>query len=76
MNNLKFPKQFMWGGATAANQLEGAYHEDGKGLSIADVLPQGKDRFAIVNQPDFDWTIDESKYRYPNHLGIRPLPPF
>ena len=70
MNNLKFPKQFMWGGATAANQLEGAYHEDGKGLSIADVLPQGKDRFAIVNQPDFDWTIDESKYRYPNHLGI------
>ena len=70
MTNLKFPKQFMWGGATAANQLEGAYHEDGKGLSIADVLPQGKDRFAIVNQPDFDWTIDESKYRYPNHLGI------
>ncbi len=30
MTNLKFPKQFMWGGATAANQLEGAYHEDGK----------------------------------------------
>lgn len=29
--------EFMWGGATAANQCEGAYLEDGKGLSIADV---------------------------------------
>ena len=28
----KFPKNFMWGGATAANQLEGAYKEGGKGL--------------------------------------------
>lgn len=28
---------FLWGGATAANQYEGAYNEDGKGLSIADV---------------------------------------
>lgn len=28
-----FPDNFLWGGATAANQLEGAYLEDGKGLS-------------------------------------------
>lgn len=27
-----FPKNFLWGGATAANQCEGAYLEDGKGL--------------------------------------------
>ena len=67
MTYLNFPKNFLWGGATAANQLEGAYQEDGKGLSIADVLPQGKDRFTIVNRPDFNWTIDKSKYRYPNH---------
>lgn len=32
-----FPKGFLWGGALAANQLEGAYLEDGKGLSVADV---------------------------------------
>ena len=32
-----FPKNFMWGGATAANQMEGAYLEDGKGLSIQDL---------------------------------------
>lgn len=36
-----FPKNFLWGGAVAANQLEGAYNEDGKGLSIQDVLPHG-----------------------------------
>jgi 6-phospho-beta-glucosidase len=27
-----FPDDFLWGGATAANQVEGAYLEDGKGL--------------------------------------------
>lgn len=36
-----FPKDFLWGGAVAANQCEGAYAEDGKGLSIQDVLPKG-----------------------------------
>lgn len=38
---MSFPKNFLWGGATAANQCEGAYDEDGKGLSIQDVLPHG-----------------------------------
>lgn len=32
-----FPSDFLWGGALAANQMEGAYLEDGKGLSVADV---------------------------------------
>lgn len=36
-----FPKNFLWGGAVAANQLEGAYNEDGKGLSVQDVMPHG-----------------------------------
>lgn len=36
-----FPDNFLWGGAVAANQCEGAYNEDGKGLSIQDVLPHG-----------------------------------
>ena len=36
-----FPKGFLRGGAVAANQCEGAYQEDGKGLSIQDVLPRG-----------------------------------
>ena len=37
----KFPKNFLWGGATAANQYEGAYNIDGKGLSVQDVTPKG-----------------------------------
>ena len=36
-----FPDGFLWGGATAANQIEGAYDQDGKGLSIQDVMPRG-----------------------------------
>ncbi len=36
-----FPDGFLWGGATAANQIEGAHDEGGKGLSIQDVMPKG-----------------------------------
>lgn len=39
--NSVFKQGFLWGGATAANQCEGAYNEDGKGLSIQDVVPKG-----------------------------------
>ncbi|MGC6176976.1 glycoside hydrolase family 1 protein [Lacrimispora sp. 38-1] len=38
---MKFPDGFLWGGAVAANQCEGAYNEDGKGLSTQDVTPHG-----------------------------------
>lgn len=38
---MRFPEGFLWGGAVAANQCEGAFNEDGKGLSIQDVLPGG-----------------------------------
>ncbi|MGX7420593.1 glycoside hydrolase family 1 protein [Carnobacterium gallinarum] len=38
---MNFPKDFLWGGAVAANQCEGAYDEDGKGLSVQDVAPKG-----------------------------------
>lgn len=37
----QFPKDFLWGGAVAVNQLEGAYNEDGKGLTVQDVTPHG-----------------------------------
>jgi len=39
--NKQFPEGFLWGGATAANQFEGAYNVDGKGLSVQDVTPKG-----------------------------------
>lgn len=38
---INFPEGFLWGGAVAANQCEGAYNEDGKGLSIQDIMPRG-----------------------------------
>lgn len=36
-----FPDNFLWGGAIAANQVEGAYLTDGKGLSTSDLQPHG-----------------------------------
>ena len=34
---MGFRKDFMWGAASAAYQLEGGYKDDGKGLNIWDV---------------------------------------
>lgn len=36
-----FPETFLWGGATAANQIEGAWQDDGKGPSTSDMQPWG-----------------------------------
>jgi len=66
----KFPKGFLWGGATAANQIEGGFHEGNKGLNIADVLPGGKERLRMLKEPGFNFEIDHTKYRYPNHEAI------
>lgn len=35
---MSFKKDFIWGAATAAYQIEGAYNEDGKGLNIFDTF--------------------------------------
>lgn len=70
MTKSVFKEGFLWGGATAANQLEGAYQADGKGLSVADAMPGGKQRWSILAGAEFDWEIDESNYIYPNHTGI------
>ena len=43
MTMTKFPENFLWGGATAANQCEGAWNEDGKGMSVADCTRYKKD---------------------------------
>lgn len=36
-----FPENFLWGGATAANQYEGGYNEGGRGLATSDFITNG-----------------------------------
>lgn len=50
---MSFPDNFLWGGALSANQCEGAYLEDGKGLSQQDVMPKGV-RGPITEAPTAD----------------------
>lgn len=50
---MSFPDNFLWGGALSANQCEGAYLEDGKGLSQQDVMPKGV-RGPITEAPTTD----------------------
>ena len=66
---MSLPNNFLWGGATAANQCEGAYLEGGKGLSNADVLPFGKDRMDIIKGNVKCFTPDNNHY-YPTHQAI------
>lgn len=63
--NSYFPKDFLWGGSTAANQCEGAWNVDGKGDSIADHCY--KDAVGRVKM--FSKDIDDNKY-YPTHNAI------
>lgn len=58
-----FPKDFLWGGAIAANQAEGAWNEDGKGPSIADVVRGG------IVSGKHDAEIDPNGY-YASHEAV------
>lgn len=66
---MGFRKNFLWGGATAANQCEGGYNEGGRGLANVDVIPHGKDRFAVMagKQKMFDF---DSDHFYPAQEAI------
>lgn len=61
----EFPEGFYWGGATAANQFEGAWNADGRGPSVDDHFTGGtKDKPRTI-------TVDiEPDVFYPNHDGI------
>ena len=62
---MEMPKKFLWGGATAANQYEGAYQTDGKGLSIADV-----EKGARHGVPrEIHTQVMEGNY-YPSHEAV------
>ncbi|MGN1382922.1 MAG: 6-phospho-beta-glucosidase [Eubacterium sp.] len=58
-------EHFLWGGAAAAHQLEGAWNEDGKGVSIADVMTAGS---SGVGRRITDGVLPGELY--PNHEAI------
>ena len=62
---MSFPKDFLWGGAVAANQCEGAYLEDGKGLCVPDMLLGGD-----VNTPRTFLPKTDPTAFYPSHEAI------
>lgn len=62
---MTFPKDFLWGGAVAANQCEGAYLEDGKGLSVPDMILGGD-----VNTPRRFLSVTDSDAFYPSHEAV------
>lgn len=67
-----FPKDFLWGGAIAANQCEGAYNEDGKGLSVQDVLPKGirADRTAAPTEDNMKLKAIDFYHRYEEDIRL------
>ena len=62
---MTFKEGFLWGGATAANQFEGAWDVDGKGASVPDHVRGG-----TVSTPRlWDYEIDPDVY-YPSHDAV------
>ncbi|WP_275351452.1 family 1 glycosylhydrolase, partial [Proteus mirabilis] len=73
------PKDFLWGGAIAANQAEGAFQVDGKGISLADVHKYYPDKTnAEISQEqikgmsvaDIQANLADTDGYYPKRHGI------
>lgn len=76
---MAFPKDFLWGGATAAVQIEGGYLDGGKGLNVADIQicyqresKQGNTNYsrALLDQRIQDVKSEEKANYYPKHIAI------
>ena len=68
---MSFPKDFLWGGAIAAHQAEGAYLEDGKGRGTCDVIHSGKGRIGEMTDPQsIRATIEHPEGYFPEHIAI------
>ena len=62
---MSISKDFLWGGAVAAHQIEGGWNEGGKGVSIADVMTAGRHG---IERKITDGVIEGENY--PNHEAI------
>lgn len=71
---MSFPDNFLWGGAFAANQVEGGYAEGGKGLSTADIFPRGDRKKGGVFDRTYEQILeaaaDKDDMKYPKRRGI------
>ncbi|WP_429034517.1 6-phospho-beta-glucosidase [Aeromonas media] len=69
MSLARFPQGFLWGGALAANQAEGAHLEGGKGLTTVDMIPHGANRMAVKLGQEKRFTLRDDEF-YPSHEAI------
>ncbi|OPZ89576.1 MAG: Beta-glucosidase [Firmicutes bacterium ADurb.Bin419] len=74
MKKSEFPKDFMWGSATASYQVEGAYNEDGRGESIWDRFSHTPGK--VLNSDNGDVACDhyhryEEDVRLMKELGLK-----
>lgn len=72
--SILFSKDFLWGGAVAANQVEGAYQTDGKGLSSSDAQPHGIFGPIVERTPNDPKHIKDVAidfyHRYPEDISL------
>lgn len=66
---LGFLENFLWGGALAANQCEGAYREGGRGLANVDLCPSGKNRIDVMKGRIKELKVQKGEF-YPSHEAI------
>lgn len=71
----EFPADFLWGGATAANQIEGAWNVDGKGVTTAEVVSKATNKKKMsmddVDQESLNLALNTSLVdNYPKRRGI------
>jgi beta-glucosidase len=62
-----FPQGFLWGSATASYQVEGAVHEDGRGVSIWDTFSHTPGK---TNNGDTGDVADDHYHRYKEDIGL------
>jgi len=67
MNKIEFPKDFLWGAATAAYQIEGAWNEDGRGESVWDTLSHTP---GIIQNGDTGDVAIDHYHRYQEDVAI------